>query len=110
MFLDSSPRAGNRKRRNRHATLSHPPPQLWADADELAATSAKSGTGLKEMSDRLRWIRTYVVNEEDGSLGCVCLFEAHRRRGDPRTWPPHRQDRDGDPPRAGHRHREPRPG
>jgi hypothetical protein len=51
-------------------------PRFAADADELAAKSTKSEHVLKEMSDRLRWIRTYVVNEEDGSLGCVCLFEA----------------------------------
>ena len=51
-------------------------PRFAADAEELAAKSAKSEQVLKEMSDRLRWIRTYVVNEEDGSLGCVCLFEA----------------------------------
>jgi hypothetical protein len=51
-------------------------PRFAADADELAAKSARSEQVLKEMSDRLRWIRTYVVNEEDGSLGCVCLFEA----------------------------------
>jgi hypothetical protein len=51
-------------------------PGLWANAGELAATSAKSEKVLNEMSDRLRWIRSYVVTEEDGSLGCVCLFEA----------------------------------
>jgi hypothetical protein len=51
-------------------------PKLWADAEDQAATSAKSEQALQDMSDRLRWIRSYVVTEEDGSLGCVCLFEA----------------------------------
>lgn len=51
-------------------------PRLWANAEELAATSAKSEQVLGEMSDRLRWIRTYVLKEADGSLGCVCMFEA----------------------------------
>ncbi|MCC5988914.1 MAG: DUF4242 domain-containing protein [Pararhodobacter sp.] len=51
-------------------------PRLSANAEELAATSSKSEQVLNEMSDRLRWIRTYVVNEENGSLGSVCLFEA----------------------------------
>jgi len=51
-------------------------PGFATDAEDMAAKSAKSEQALKEMSDRLRWIRTYVVNEEDGSLGCVCLFEA----------------------------------
>ncbi len=51
-------------------------PWLWANAEELAATSAKSEQVVQEMSDRLRWIRSYVVREEDGRLGCVCLFQA----------------------------------
>ena len=28
------------------------------------------------MSDRVRWIRSYVVNEPDGRLGTVCIYEA----------------------------------
>jgi hypothetical protein len=28
------------------------------------------------MSDDIRWIRSYVVQEEDGSLGTVCIYEA----------------------------------
>jgi hypothetical protein len=51
-------------------------PSLWASAEEMAANSATSAQVLAEMSDRLRWIRSYVLKEEDGSLGCVCLFEA----------------------------------
>ena len=51
-------------------------PRFAANAEELAAASAKSEQALNEMSDRLRWIRTYVVTEEDGSVGCVCLFQA----------------------------------
>lgn len=51
-------------------------PSLWANDEELAETSARSQQVLMEMGDRLRWIRSYVVREEDESLGCVCLFEA----------------------------------
>lgn len=28
------------------------------------------------MSDRLRWIRSYVLREADGRIGCVCLYQA----------------------------------
>jgi uncharacterized protein DUF4242 len=28
------------------------------------------------MSDRVRWIRSYVVKEPDGRLGTVCLYQA----------------------------------
>jgi hypothetical protein len=48
----------------------------WADQKELEATSAKSARAGEEMSDRLRWIRSYVVSEADGRLGSVCLCQA----------------------------------
>ena len=28
------------------------------------------------MSDDVRWIRSYVVEEGDGTLGTVCIYEA----------------------------------
>jgi len=28
------------------------------------------------MSKDIRWIRSYVVNEADGSLGTVCIYQA----------------------------------
>ena len=28
------------------------------------------------MSDKVRWIRSYVVQEEDGRLGTVCIYQA----------------------------------
>ena len=32
------------------------------------------------MSDRVRWIRSYVVHEPDGRIGTFCIYEA--REGD----------------------------
>jgi len=32
------------------------------------------------MSDRVRWIRSYVVHEPDGRIGTFCIYEA--RDGD----------------------------
>ena len=52
-------------------------PSAWANAKELEAAGLKSArVGTEEMSDRVRWIRTYVVQEPDGRLGTVCIYEA----------------------------------
>ena len=49
----------------------------WRSPEDLQATAEKSAKiGDEEMSDQLRWIRTYVVNDEDGTLGTVCIYEA----------------------------------
>lgn len=49
----------------------------WANAKELEMIGAKSARiGNDEMPDRVRWIRTYVVQEPDGRLGSVCIYEA----------------------------------
>ncbi len=41
---------------------------------EAAARSTKVGD--EEMPDQVRWIRSYVLSEESGSLGTVCIYEA----------------------------------
>lgn len=52
-------------------------PGAWAGPDELQAAAAKSAeVGNEQMSDRVRWIRSYVVKEADGRLGTVCIYEA----------------------------------
>jgi hypothetical protein len=49
----------------------------WADQAELEAAAAKSARiGNEEMPDRVRWIRSYVINETDGRLGTCCIYEA----------------------------------
>jgi hypothetical protein len=52
-------------------------PSAWATAPDLEAAAAKSAkVGNEEMSDRVRWIRSYVVKEADGKLGTFCIYEA----------------------------------
>jgi Protein of unknown function (DUF4242) len=52
-------------------------PSAWTNAAELEAAGAKSAqVGNEEMSDRVRWIRSYVVKEADGRLGSFCVYEA----------------------------------
>ena len=52
-------------------------PSAWANLQELQAAGGKSAkVGNDEMSDRVRWIRSYVVKEPDGRLGTVCIYQA----------------------------------
>jgi hypothetical protein len=52
-------------------------PSAWADVKELEVAGAKSARiGNDEMSDRVRWIRSYVVQEPDGRVGTFCIYEA----------------------------------
>jgi hypothetical protein len=51
--------------------------QGWQTPEELQAAAAKSSdVGDNEMSDDIRWIRSYVIKEEAGGLGTVCIYEA----------------------------------
>ena len=50
----------------------------WKNSQELEATAALSlHVGNNEMADRIRWIRSYVVQESDGTLGTVCVYQAN---------------------------------
>jgi len=49
----------------------------WQNARELEATAGVSlRIGNDEMADQIRWIRSYVVREADGTLGTVCVYQA----------------------------------
>jgi hypothetical protein len=49
----------------------------WSTGDDLKEAAARStAVGDNEMSDDIRWIRSYVLAEESGSLGTVCIYEA----------------------------------
>jgi hypothetical protein len=48
---------------------------FWGTPEELRATAEKSAQVGAEMSDDIRWIRTYVVQEESGKLGTVCIYQ-----------------------------------
>jgi hypothetical protein len=48
----------------------------WKNAAELeAAASVSARIGNEEMPDEVRWIRSYVVQEPDGQLGTVCIYQ-----------------------------------
>ena len=49
----------------------------WQSPEELEQVAARS----KEVADNdfptdVRWIRSYVIAEEDGTLGTVCIYQA----------------------------------
>jgi hypothetical protein len=52
-------------------------PNAWARMQEVEADGAKSAKiGNEEMPDRVRWIRSYVVREPDGTYGTICIYQA----------------------------------
>jgi sporulation protein YlmC with PRC-barrel domain len=44
------------------------------DLQEAAARSTRVGD--EEMPDRVRWIRSYVLDEQSGRVGTLCIYEA----------------------------------
>jgi hypothetical protein len=49
----------------------------WSDGDELGAAAERSrSVGDEEMSQDIRWIRSYVLGEPDGRVGTVCIYQA----------------------------------
>ena len=90
----------------------------WATGADLEEAAGRSSqVGDEEMSDDIRWIRSYVLSEEDGSVGTLCIYEAsgpeaireHAERAGPSGGRGHPDRRHGDrearprspqPPRA----------
>jgi hypothetical protein len=49
----------------------------WRSGEELGEAAKRSSqVGDEEMSDDIRWIRSYVLEEGGGSVGTVCIYEA----------------------------------
>lgn len=49
----------------------------WGSAEELGAAAGRSSkVGDEEMSEDIRWIRSYVLEEPGGSVGTVCIYQA----------------------------------
>jgi Nickel responsive protein SCO4226-like len=49
----------------------------WKNAAELEKVASRSARiGNEEMPTQVRWIRSYVVTEADGTLGTACIYEA----------------------------------
>jgi hypothetical protein len=49
----------------------------WDSEPDLeAAATLSRQVADEDMDDRVRWIRSYVLEEEDGTLGTVCIYQA----------------------------------
>lgn len=49
----------------------------WRSPAELQEAAARSTrVGDEEMADDVRWIRSYVLDEDGGSVGTVCIYQA----------------------------------
>jgi hypothetical protein len=49
----------------------------WKSPEELETVASRSAKiGNEQMADHVRWIRSYVVEETDGTLGTVCIYQA----------------------------------
>jgi hypothetical protein len=49
----------------------------WRSAEDLQEAAARSlRVGNDDMPDDIRWIRSYVLDEGDGAVGTICLYEA----------------------------------
>jgi hypothetical protein len=49
----------------------------WRSASDLEQAAGRSAkVGDEEMPDDIRWIRSYALDEGDGAVGTVCIYEA----------------------------------
>jgi Protein of unknown function (DUF4242) len=49
----------------------------WRSAGDLEDAAGRSlKVGNEDMPDDIRWIRSYVLDEGDGAVGTVCIYEA----------------------------------
>ncbi len=49
----------------------------WRSPEDLERAAKRSlEVADNEMSEDIRWIRSYVLEEEGGSVGTVCIYQA----------------------------------
>ena len=48
----------------------------WRSPGDLQEAAARSTAEGERMSDDIRWIRSYVLEEDGGSVGTVCIYQA----------------------------------
>ena len=49
----------------------------WGSPEEVQGVAKRSKeVADSEFPDEVRWIRSYVLAESDGSLGSVCIYQA----------------------------------
>jgi hypothetical protein len=49
----------------------------WRSPEDLGKAAERSKqTADEQMPDDIRWIRSYVLEEDGGSVGTVCIYQA----------------------------------
>jgi hypothetical protein len=48
----------------------------WATPSDLEAAAARSSAEGDKPGSGVRWIRSYVLAEDSGEVGTVCIYEA----------------------------------
>ena len=48
----------------------------WRSPEDLQAAAERSSQAGDEMSNDIRWIRSYVLEEGGGAVGTVCIYQA----------------------------------
>ena len=48
----------------------------WRSAEELGEAAQRSTAEGEKMSDDIRWIRSYVLEEGGSAVGTVCVYQA----------------------------------
>jgi len=48
----------------------------WPTKGDLEESAARSSEAGADMAGDIKWIRSYVLAEEDGTLGTVCVYQA----------------------------------
>jgi thiamine biosynthesis protein ThiC len=48
----------------------------WRSPEELGEAAKRSTAVGEDMPDDVRWIRSYVLDEGEGTVGTVCIYQA----------------------------------
>lgn len=48
----------------------------WRTADELREAAQRSTAEGEKLAGDVRWLRSYVTAEPDGTVGTVCIYQA----------------------------------
>jgi hypothetical protein len=48
----------------------------WGTIEDLREGAKRAESALEWTPDDIRWLRSYLLEESDGSVGTVCVYEA----------------------------------
>jgi hypothetical protein len=48
----------------------------WRTAEELQEAALRSSAAVEEMAGDVSWIRSYVLEDPDGTIGTICIYQA----------------------------------